>query len=63
MSLAHLVWISTLVLGALSCAGASPLLPSQDDPNFFSVRMSATGGHKLFPEGPITVEPNSINQQ
>ena len=153
MSLAHLVWISTLVLGALSCAGASPLLPSQDDPNFFSVRIcrdrhvlsalktgavrtlkadvviakgegsnwtgyrpdnvhleaisispddrnavfcsvtisakgvserivyavgttldswlvrfggdlgSATGGHKLFPEGPITVEPNSINEQ
>jgi hypothetical protein len=153
MSLAHLVWISTLVLGALSCAGASPLLPSQDDPNFFSVRICrdrhvlsalktgairtlkadvviakgegsnwtgyrpdnvhleaisispddrnavfcsvtisakgvserivyavattldswlvrfggdlgfATGGHKLFPEGPITVEPNSINQQ
>jgi hypothetical protein len=153
MSLVHLVWISTLVLGALSCAGASPLLPSQDNPNFFSVRIcrdrhvlsalktgavrtlkadvviakgegsnwtgyrpdnvhleaisispddrnavfcsvtisakgvserivyavgttldswlvrfggdlgSETGGHKLFPEGPITVEPNSINQQ
>jgi hypothetical protein len=23
---------------------------------------SATGGHKLFPEGPITVEPNSIDR-
>jgi len=150
MSVAHHFWISIFVLlAAVSCASANPLLPSQDQPNFFNVRIcrdrqvlsalktaavrtlkadvviahgkgskwsgyepedirmeavsispddrngvfcsvtvsakgvterivylvgttldswlvrfggdlgSATGGHELFPEGPITVEPNN----
>src|SRR6266851_3134713 len=98
-----------LTLGALLWASASfsnPLLPSQEEPNFFNVRIcrdrqvlsalktaaastlrakgiierivyvvsttsdswvvrfggttgSELGGHKLFPRGPITVEPAS----
>jgi hypothetical protein len=42
MSLAHQPWNSALIVGALfwpSASLSSPLLPSQDQPNFFNVRI------------------------
>src|ERR1700704_2027457 len=42
MSLAHQLWNSALIVGALFWATASlssPLLPSQDQPTFFNVRI------------------------